>query len=143
MHIVDNVRQRIEAGLRDFVSEIRVCTVVFLGFPSLSVSEAAAPYITKKPTRNSHAARHTSRTSHCTTSAQYKDTASRDITAGCELVLTIMSGRQEERKSGGEPSVDIVQRAALLVQQRMQAHDGMCLQVSGCYAAPCLPAAQT
>ncbi len=42
MHIVDNVRQRIEAGLRDFVSEIRVCTVVFLGFPSLSVSKVAA-----------------------------------------------------------------------------------------------------
>ena len=37
MHVLDNVRQRIEAGLRDFVSEIRVCTVVFLGFPSLQV----------------------------------------------------------------------------------------------------------
>ena len=45
MHVIDNVRQRIEAGLRDFVSEIRVCTVVFLGFPSLSVSKVAGPNV--------------------------------------------------------------------------------------------------
>ena len=35
MHILDDVRQRIEDGLREFISEIRVCTVVFLGIPSL------------------------------------------------------------------------------------------------------------
>lgn len=37
MHVMDNVRQRIEAGHLDFVNEIRVCTVLFLGFPSLKV----------------------------------------------------------------------------------------------------------
>ena len=37
MHVLDNVRQRLEAGHRDFINEIRVCTVVFLGFPSLQV----------------------------------------------------------------------------------------------------------
>lgn len=37
MHVMDNVRQRIEAGHRDFVNEIRVCTVLFLGLPSLQV----------------------------------------------------------------------------------------------------------
>ena len=52
MHIIDNVRQRIEAGLRDFVSEIRVCTVVFLGFPSLSVSDVAAYLCTLTHLRN-------------------------------------------------------------------------------------------
>ena len=34
-HVVDNVRQRIEAGHQDFVNELRICTVVFLGVPSL------------------------------------------------------------------------------------------------------------
>lgn len=38
MHVMGNVRQRIEAGHRDFVNEIRVCTCLFLGFPSLKVS---------------------------------------------------------------------------------------------------------
>lgn len=37
MHVMDNVRQRIEAGHHDFVDEIRVCTLLFLGFPSLQV----------------------------------------------------------------------------------------------------------
>ena len=37
MHVMGNVRQRIEAGHRDFVNEIRVCTCLFLGFPSLKV----------------------------------------------------------------------------------------------------------
>ena len=32
-----NVRLRIEAGHRDFVNEIRVCTLLFFGFPSLKV----------------------------------------------------------------------------------------------------------
>lgn len=38
MHVMGNVRQRIEAGHRDFVNEIRVCTCLFLGFPSLKVT---------------------------------------------------------------------------------------------------------
>ena len=37
MHVMDNVRQRIEAGHMDFVNEIRVCTILFLGFPTLKV----------------------------------------------------------------------------------------------------------
>lgn len=37
MHVMDNVRQRIEAGHLDLVNEIRVCTVLFIGFPSLKV----------------------------------------------------------------------------------------------------------
>ena len=37
MHVMDNVRQRIEAGHKDFVDEIRVCTVLFIGFPFLKV----------------------------------------------------------------------------------------------------------
>lgn len=37
MHVMDNVRQRLEAGHKDFVDEIRVCTVLFIGFPSLKV----------------------------------------------------------------------------------------------------------
>ena len=40
MHVMDNVRQRIEAGHLDFVNEIRVCTVLFLGFPSLKVGKS-------------------------------------------------------------------------------------------------------
>ena len=39
MHVTDNVRQRIEAGHRDFVNEIRVCTVIFVGLPSLQVRQ--------------------------------------------------------------------------------------------------------
>lgn len=37
MHVMDNVRQRIEAGHKDFVDEIRVCTILFIGLPSLQV----------------------------------------------------------------------------------------------------------
>jgi len=37
MHVMDNVRQRIEAGHKDFINEIRVCTLLFMGFPSLKV----------------------------------------------------------------------------------------------------------
>ena len=37
MHVMDNVRQRIEAGHKDLVNEIRVCTLLFLGFPTLNV----------------------------------------------------------------------------------------------------------
>lgn len=37
MHVTGNVRQRIEAGHRDFVNEIRVCSVLFVGLPSLQV----------------------------------------------------------------------------------------------------------
>jgi hypothetical protein len=36
MHVVDNVRQRIEAGHYDFINEIRQITILFMGFPSLS-----------------------------------------------------------------------------------------------------------
>lgn len=35
MHVVDNVRQRIEAGHFEFISEIRHLTILFMGFPSL------------------------------------------------------------------------------------------------------------
>lgn len=37
MHVVDNIRQRIEAGHHDFINEIRHLTILFMGFPSLSV----------------------------------------------------------------------------------------------------------
>jgi class 3 adenylate cyclase len=36
MHVIDNVRQRIEAGHYDFINEIRQLTILFMGFPSLS-----------------------------------------------------------------------------------------------------------
>lgn len=36
MHLLENVRLRIEAGHIDYVNEIRVCTVLFLGFPSIN-----------------------------------------------------------------------------------------------------------
>lgn len=36
MHVIDNVRQRIEAGHMDFVNEIRRLSILFLGFPGLS-----------------------------------------------------------------------------------------------------------
>ena len=35
-YVLDNVRQRIEAGHQGFVNEIRVCTCLFLGLPWLS-----------------------------------------------------------------------------------------------------------
>ena len=38
MHVMDSVRRRVEAGQRDFISEIRTCTMVFVGFPSLKVN---------------------------------------------------------------------------------------------------------
>lgn len=37
MHLLENLRQRIEAGHADFVNELRVCTTVFCGLPSLQV----------------------------------------------------------------------------------------------------------
>jgi hypothetical protein len=45
MHVMDNVRQRIEAGHMDFVNEIRVCTCLFIGFPSLKVSSASGRHL--------------------------------------------------------------------------------------------------
>jgi class 3 adenylate cyclase len=36
MHVIDNVRQRIEAGHYDFIDEIRQLTILFMGFPTLS-----------------------------------------------------------------------------------------------------------
>lgn len=39
MHMLDNLRQRIEAGHKDFLNELRACTVVFVGLPSLSVEK--------------------------------------------------------------------------------------------------------
>ncbi|GAB4822063.1 hypothetical protein N2152v2_009109 [Parachlorella kessleri] len=36
MHLLENVRLRIEAGHIDYVNEVRPCTVLFLGFPSLN-----------------------------------------------------------------------------------------------------------
>ena len=41
MHVVDNVRQRIEAGHYEFINEIRPLTVLFIGFPSLKDPDAA------------------------------------------------------------------------------------------------------
>ena len=37
LHVMDSVRLRLEAGHRDFISELRHCTMVFVGFPSLRV----------------------------------------------------------------------------------------------------------
>ena len=36
-HLPDAVSKRIEAGLVAFISELRVCTVLFIGFPVLKV----------------------------------------------------------------------------------------------------------
>jgi hypothetical protein len=41
MHVVDNVRQRIEAGHYDFINEIRQLTILFMGFPSLKEPDAS------------------------------------------------------------------------------------------------------
>lgn len=41
MHVIDNVRQRIEAGHYDFINETRQLTILFMGFPSLSSPDAA------------------------------------------------------------------------------------------------------
>ena len=38
MHLPDTLAQRIEAGHLAFINEIRVCTVLFIGFPSLKAS---------------------------------------------------------------------------------------------------------
>lgn len=35
MHVMENLRQRIEAGHGDYINELRVCTTVFCGIPSL------------------------------------------------------------------------------------------------------------
>lgn len=35
MHVMESVRHRIEAGQKHFVDEMRVCTLLFMGFPSL------------------------------------------------------------------------------------------------------------
>ena len=37
-HLPDGVSARIEAGLVEYISEIRVCTILFIGFPSLKAS---------------------------------------------------------------------------------------------------------
>ena len=37
MHVNDSLRWHLEAGQRDFINEIRTCTMVFVGFPSLKV----------------------------------------------------------------------------------------------------------
>jgi hypothetical protein len=37
MHVMENLRQRIEAGHGDYINELRVCTTVFCGIPSLQV----------------------------------------------------------------------------------------------------------
>ena len=39
MHVMDNVRQRIELGYVDYISEIRPLSVLFFGFPGLSVPD--------------------------------------------------------------------------------------------------------
>ncbi len=38
MHLPDSLAQRIEAGHLAFINEIRVCTVLFIGFPSIKAS---------------------------------------------------------------------------------------------------------
>ena len=43
-HLPDAVFKRIEAGLVEFVSEIRVCTILFIGFPSLKVALHASAH---------------------------------------------------------------------------------------------------
>jgi Adenylate and Guanylate cyclase catalytic domain len=40
MHVVDNIRQRIEAGQYDFINEIRQLTILFMGFPSLKEADS-------------------------------------------------------------------------------------------------------
>ncbi len=42
MHLPDTLAQRIEAGHLAFINEIRVCTVLFIGFPSLKASQTCA-----------------------------------------------------------------------------------------------------
>lgn len=37
-HLPDGVSARIEAGLVEYISEIRVCTILFIGFPSLKAN---------------------------------------------------------------------------------------------------------
>jgi hypothetical protein len=37
LHLPEAVAARVEAGHADFINEIRVCTVLFIGFPSLQV----------------------------------------------------------------------------------------------------------
>ena len=36
-HLPDAVSKRIEAGLIDYINELRVCTILFIGFPYLKV----------------------------------------------------------------------------------------------------------
>jgi hypothetical protein len=44
MHVLDSVRDHIEAGQLDFINEIRPLTCLFMGFPSLlDVSDKASP----------------------------------------------------------------------------------------------------
>lgn len=40
MHVMDSVRRCVEVGQREFINEIRTCTMVFLGFPSLKVGRS-------------------------------------------------------------------------------------------------------
>lgn len=42
-HVPFNVRSRVESGHIDSVNEVRVCTVVFLGFPSLDTQKSGGP----------------------------------------------------------------------------------------------------
>ena len=42
MHVMDSVRRRVEIGQREFINEIRTCTMVFVGFPSLKVRDCLA-----------------------------------------------------------------------------------------------------
>lgn len=44
MHVVENVRQRIEAGQYDFINEIRPLTILFMGFPTLLEPDASLAY---------------------------------------------------------------------------------------------------
>ena len=48
-HLPDTVVTRVEAGHSDFLNEIRVCTVVFIGFPSFKVGLTATLWHAVRP----------------------------------------------------------------------------------------------
>ena len=43
MHVMDSVRRRVEVGQRELIIEIRSCTLVFFGFPSLKACLPSSP----------------------------------------------------------------------------------------------------
>jgi hypothetical protein len=51
-HLPDGVSARIEAGLVEYISEIRVCTILFIGFPSLKASILLLLFSTPRKARS-------------------------------------------------------------------------------------------